>query len=216
MRKERKLAENVWYLINTAVNNGEPLFLSEFGVWLLEWVLSEARELYAFELRGVRFAGASVSFFIKPADGFELPEIMKWIKQTFALRFNWDDGRTGHIWGAQGRTRSVLFVTPAARRAPDPGSTNDPPNGADRYQSEILPGEPPEWAEAYVFMAIDRPVQRGDWKREAATRGLGKKAGNAGAANRTPGAEGRPRSRPDAEKARVQADLPRRTDSRPA
>jgi hypothetical protein len=79
---------------------------------------------------------------------------MKWIKQTFALRFNWDDGRTGHIWG-------------------------------DRYESRILDEEPPEWAEAYVFMAIDFPVRRGDWKREAAKRGLGKKAGNAGATNRT-------------------------------
>jgi hypothetical protein len=185
MRPKRELAENVWYIIKTSVNNGEPLFLSEFGVWLLEWVLSEAKERYAFELRGVRVAGATVSFFIKPANGLQLPEIMKWIKQTFALRFNWDDERTGHIWG-------------------------------DRYQSEILDGEPPEWAEEYVFMKIDRPVRWGDWKREAARRGLGKKAGNAGAANRTPGAEGRPRSRPDAEKARVPAGLPRRSGSKPA
>jgi hypothetical protein len=159
------------------------LFLSEFGVWLLGWVLSEARLLFAFELRGVRFVGASVSFFIKPSNGLQLPEIMKWIKQTFALRFNWDDGRTGHIWG-------------------------------DRYGSRILDGEPPDWAEVYMFMAIDIPVRRGDWKREAAR--LGKKAGNAGAANRTPGAEGRPRSRSDAEKGRVQAGLPRRSGSRPA
>jgi hypothetical protein len=185
MRPKRELAADCWYYANTAINDGEPLFLSEFGVWLLEWVLSEAHILFAFELRGVRFAGASVSFFIKPADGLQLPEIMKWIKQTFALRFNWDDGRTGHIWG-------------------------------DRYGSEILPGEPPDWAEVYVFMAIDRPVRRGDWKREAARRGLGRKAGNAGAANRTPDAEGRPRSRPDAEKTRVQAGLPRTNGSRPA
>jgi hypothetical protein len=185
MRPKRELAADCWYLINTAVNNSEPLFLSAFGVWLLGWVLSEARENYAFELRGVRFAGTSVSFFIKPANGLQLPEIMKWVKQTFALRFNWDDGRTGHIWG-------------------------------DRYGSEILPGEPPEWAEVYVFMAIDRPVRRGDWKREAAKRGLGKRAGNAGAANRPPDAEGRPRPRPDAEKARVPGGLPRSNGSRPA
>jgi hypothetical protein len=147
MRKERELAENVWYMINTSANNGELLFKSEFGVWLFGRTVSEAKERFAFELRGVRFAGATVSFFIKPANGLQLPDIMKWIKQTFALRFNWDDGRTGHIWG-------------------------------DRYGSEILPGEPPEWAEAYVFMEIDRPVRRGDWKREAARRGLGKKAGS--------------------------------------
>jgi hypothetical protein len=108
MRKERELAENVWYIINTSVNDGELLFQTEFGVWLLEWVLSEAKERYAFELRGVRLAGATVSFFIKPADGLQLPDIMKCIKQTFAVRFDRDHGRTGR--GAQGRTRNVERV----------------------------------------------------------------------------------------------------------
>jgi hypothetical protein len=158
MRKERELAENVWYLVNTSANNGELLFDSEFGVWLFGRTVSEAKERFAFELSGVRFAGSTVSFFIKPANGLQLPDIMKWIKQTFALRFNWDDGRAGHIWG-------------------------------DRYGSEILAGEPPEWAEGYVFMEIDRPVRRG----------LGKKAGNANAASRTRRADpsyGRTRKKP--------------------
>jgi hypothetical protein len=84
-------------------------------------VLSEAREIYVFELRGLRFCGPWVSFYIRPADGFELPVIMQWVKQTYAVRYNVYDGRPGHIWG-------------------------------DRYWSEILPGEPPEDAEEYVFL----------------------------------------------------------------
>jgi hypothetical protein len=31
--------------------------------------------------------------------GKKLPEIMQRVKQTFAVRFNVLDGRTGHIWG---------------------------------------------------------------------------------------------------------------------
>jgi hypothetical protein len=143
MRPKRDLAENVWYLINTAVNNGEPCRSSGCRV-------GAQRGASDLRVRVARGAGASVSFFIKPADGLQLPEIMKCRR---ALRFNWDDGRTGHIWG-------------------------------DRYGSRILDGEPPDWAEVYEFMAIDVPVRRGDWKREAARRGLGRKAGNAGAANR--------------------------------
>jgi hypothetical protein len=146
MRKERELAENVWYMINTSANNGELLFESAFGVWLFGRTVSEAKERFAFELRGVRFAGATVSFFIKPADGLQLPDIMKWIKQTFALRFNWDDGRSGHIWG-------------------------------DRYGSEILPGEPPEWAEVYVFMEIDIPVRRGGLEAGGGEAGVGAEGG---------------------------------------
>jgi hypothetical protein len=30
-----------------------------------------------------------------------LSAIMKWVKQTFATRFNRRDGRSGHIWGDQ-------------------------------------------------------------------------------------------------------------------
>jgi hypothetical protein len=119
MRPKRELAENVWYLINTSANNGELLFRSEFGGWLFGRTLSEAKERFAFELRGVRFAGATVSFFIKPADGLELPEIMKWIKQAFALRFNWDDGRSGHIRGMGRRpTEWAERVCLAGKNAP--------------------------------------------------------------------------------------------------
>jgi hypothetical protein len=62
-------------------------------------VLDEAHVLYAFVLYGLRFDGPWVSFYIKPADGFMLPKIMQWIKQTYACRYNVYDGRTGHIWG---------------------------------------------------------------------------------------------------------------------
>jgi hypothetical protein len=122
---------------------------------------------------------------------------MKWIKETFAVRFNLLDGRTGHIWG-------------------------------DRYSSEILVGEPPEWAEVYVFMAAALPVKRGNWRREAAARGFRWKAGNVDAAGRTPdagnanaarpapGVEGRPLSVPETEKVRIPSGLPRRSGSQPA
>jgi hypothetical protein len=95
MRKVRELAENVWYIVNTSANNGELLFESAFGVWLFGRTVSEAKERFAFELRGVRFAGATVSFFIKPANGLQLPEIMKWIKQT-----------CGYIWMMEDRAIS--------------------------------------------------------------------------------------------------------------
>jgi hypothetical protein len=40
-----------------------------------------------------------LTFYIKPLDGLELPAIMKWLKQTFAQRYNRETGRIGHIWG---------------------------------------------------------------------------------------------------------------------
>ncbi|MDR3356192.1 MAG: hypothetical protein LBO04_03280 [Spirochaetaceae bacterium] len=43
---------------------------------------------------GLSLAGDRPAFYINPADGFELPDIMKWLKQTFARRYNRDNGRT--------------------------------------------------------------------------------------------------------------------------
>jgi hypothetical protein len=101
MRELRVLAADVWYNVSTAVNNSEPLFRTpqDWQVHLFHQVLIETREIFVFELRGLKLEGDTASFYIKPADGYQLPEIMQWLKQTFATRFNVIDGRTGHIWG---------------------------------------------------------------------------------------------------------------------
>jgi hypothetical protein len=81
------------------VNNREPLFWSALERARFKRVLNEAHALYAFALRGLSFSGPWVSFYIKPGDGLRLPEIMQWLKQTYSVRYNVYDGRTGHIWG---------------------------------------------------------------------------------------------------------------------
>jgi hypothetical protein len=62
-------------------------------------VFTEAKLRFVFEVRGLQLEDDLVTFYIRPEDGLELPEIMKWLKQVFAQRFNAADGRTGHIWG---------------------------------------------------------------------------------------------------------------------
>jgi hypothetical protein len=99
MRSLRFLAAVACYSISTAVNNREPLFWCARERARFMRVLDEAHLLYAFVLYGLCFDGPWVSFCIKPADGLQLPEIMQWIKQTYACRYNVYDGRTGHIWG---------------------------------------------------------------------------------------------------------------------
>jgi hypothetical protein len=122
MRHERVLAEDVWYFISTAANVGEPLFLLPWAKVLFSRVLRDAKGMFSFEMRGLVLEGATLSFCIKPADGFELPKIMQWVKQTFSLWFNLRTGRKGHTWG-------------------------------ERYESEILFGEPPGDAEEVDWAA---------------------------------------------------------------
>jgi hypothetical protein len=180
MRKLRILAAGAWYFVGTAVNNREPLFWLPKERVRLEQVLNEARELYVFELRGLRFSGPWVMFYIKPADGFQLPEIMQWVKQTYSVRYNLYDGRTGHIWG-------------------------------DRYASEIVPGEPPEGTEEYVFAVVVCPVSRRVRKCRAADRGGGGVRRGSAPDNPARDAEGRPRTGRRAGKTRLRPGLPRRT-----
>jgi hypothetical protein len=80
-------------------------------------VFRETGIRFVFEVRGLRLDGDLLSFYIKPEDGLELPEIMKWMKQVFAQRYNRAEGRTGHIWGDRYWSRIVEEeVVPQASR----------------------------------------------------------------------------------------------------
>jgi hypothetical protein len=115
--------------VRTAVNNREPLFQDQWRASaLLLRVLREVGKMFTFEMRGFALEGARLSFYIKPEDGFLLPVIMQWLKQTFAVRFNLRAGRTGHIWG-------------------------------DRYWSQMLEGEPPEWAAEVDWAAVEAAAE---------------------------------------------------------
>ncbi|MDR2786485.1 MAG: transposase [Treponema sp.] len=99
MRKLRLLQQGVWYEIHTQINNREPLFRWPEVRALFNQVLHEAELRFVFEICHLRLEDDMLTFYIKPQDGLKLPAIMKWLKQTFAQRYNRETGRTGHIWG---------------------------------------------------------------------------------------------------------------------
>jgi hypothetical protein len=111
MRHERLLGEHAWYLVSTAVNIGETLFQLRWTEDLLCRVIRNAKGNFSFEMRGLTFEGATLSFYIKPADGKELPDIMQWVKQTFSVRFNVIVERMGHVWGERYRSEIPAGVT---------------------------------------------------------------------------------------------------------
>jgi REP element-mobilizing transposase RayT len=99
MRKLRILKQGVWYEIHTAINNRESLFRLRQALALFRRVLYETGERFVFEMTGLRLETDRLTFSIRPEDGLALPDILKWMKQTFAVRYNRVMGRTGHIWG---------------------------------------------------------------------------------------------------------------------
>jgi hypothetical protein len=74
MRQTRKLAKHVWYKAETAINNREPVFQLLEAVVLLCRVLIEAKGKFPFEMRGLVIGNEWLSFYIKPVDGYQLPE----------------------------------------------------------------------------------------------------------------------------------------------
>ena len=99
MRSLRILKQGVWYEIYTRINNREPLFRLHKALALFGRVFRETKLRFVFEIRGLCLADDWLTFYIRPADGLELPAIMKWLKQVFAERYNRAEGRIGHIWG---------------------------------------------------------------------------------------------------------------------
>ncbi|MDR1108981.1 MAG: hypothetical protein LBL19_08100, partial [Spirochaetaceae bacterium] len=84
MRTLRVLKPDVWYEIHTVINNREPLFRLRQALALFRRVLDDTRKRFVFEMTGLRLAGDRLTFYIKPANGLGLPDILKWMKQTFA------------------------------------------------------------------------------------------------------------------------------------
>jgi hypothetical protein len=95
------------------INNGEWLFRRPAALALFLRIFREAERRFAFEFRGIRLENEWLLFYIKPADGLQLPVIMKWLKQTFAVRFNKLDKRRGHSWGDRYRSRVLEGEPPA-------------------------------------------------------------------------------------------------------
>jgi hypothetical protein len=95
----RKLKQDTWYEIRTAINVGEPVFQLWWAVALFYRVLLDTKKQFKFEIRGLTFDDAWLTFYIKLENGLQLPKFMQWLKQTFSFRFNVRAGRHAHLWG---------------------------------------------------------------------------------------------------------------------
>jgi hypothetical protein len=111
------------------------LFRFRQALALFRRVFEETKQRFVFEVTGLRLEGEWLVFYIRPVDGFELPDILKWMKQTFAVRYNRLLGRTGHIWGD--RYGSVILEG----EPPEEEGAEKPPaegGGRPRYRETPL------------------------------------------------------------------------------
>jgi REP element-mobilizing transposase RayT len=145
MRKLRVLQQGVWYEISTQINNRELLFCVKKAREIFEQVFRETERRFAFEIQGLSFEGDLLKFYIRPEDGLQLPDIMKWMKQTFARRYNRATGRTGHIWGDRYWSRILEGGPPEEANAGRAGASANgvrPPRGKNEAALRFPPISP--------------------------------------------------------------------------
>jgi hypothetical protein len=162
MRKLCLLKQGVWYGARTRINNREPLFRRHDALVLFAGVFLEAEARFGFEVRGLCLIDDRLVFYLKPEDGFALPAIMKWVKLTFAERFNQRDGRTGHVWGDRYESWILEGELAAADsvNAVSAGGANLAGAGLrGRWKTGVRPhdGKPAGKALFYLFSHIPHP-----------------------------------------------------------
>jgi hypothetical protein len=131
-------------------------------VSLFNRVFREAGALFPVEMRRLRVEADRVTFCIKPVDGFQLPEIMQWLKQTFAVRYNVMKRLDGHVWGDRYWSKVLEGEAPVEGRAaggdcgeeraegggeiPEARSREGPPDGDSHREGETArnAGSPPD------------------------------------------------------------------------
>jgi hypothetical protein len=120
----------------------EPLFRHARALALFAAVFREAGLRFVFEVRDLRLEDDWLRFYIKPENGLELPEIMKWMKQVFAQRYNAAAGRTGHIWGDRYWSRILEGEPPEVEEgeAAEGAASRDRPR-----RRETATGDRPCW-----------------------------------------------------------------------
>jgi REP element-mobilizing transposase RayT len=153
MRLLRELRQGAWYEIHTAVNNRKPLFQSRKALRLFAKVLDDTAARFDFEIRGLLLKDAWLVFNIKPADGFQLPRIMQWLKQTFAVRYNLLNGWTGHIWGDR-------YWSRIAEDEPPEGAEHRTEAVTSTEEAELLPAGGGCRPFAWKMKARVRPLPR--------------------------------------------------------
>jgi REP element-mobilizing transposase RayT len=140
MRKLRILGQGVWYEVRTRINNREPIFRRPKALALFTVVFRQAMLQFVFRIRELRLEDDWLTFYIKPEDGLELPDIMKWMKQVFAQRYNAAEGRIGHIWGDRYWSRIVEGepVEEATEASEKPPANGDRPRRGMREEKRCF------------------------------------------------------------------------------
>ena len=101
MRKLRKIQELAVYHVTARAVHRRTLLDPRPVKEMFLKVLARAKLKFNFKIENFVLMGNHFHFIIRPGMGENLSNIMKWILQTFAIRYNKIHGLWGHFWGGR-------------------------------------------------------------------------------------------------------------------
>jgi len=95
------------YHVSARANNKEFIFASRRAKDMFLQVLIEAKEHYRFLIENFCVMGNHFHLILRPGKGENLSSIMQWSLANFAIRYNKEFARTGHVWGERFFSRII-------------------------------------------------------------------------------------------------------------
>jgi len=99
MRRPRITREGAKYHVIARANHKKLLIENDTVKQMFLDVLARAHKKFDFHIDNFVIMGNHFHLIIQPIGSSSLSEIMKWILQTFAIRYNKTNGLWGHFWG---------------------------------------------------------------------------------------------------------------------
>lgn len=99
MRKARIIQDGAKYHVSARANHKEMRMEPDAIKQMFLEVLARAKKKFDFQLDNFVIMGNHFHLILQPLEGSTLSAIMKWILQTFAIRYNKANGLWGHFWG---------------------------------------------------------------------------------------------------------------------
>ncbi|MEI8093288.1 MAG: transposase [Spirochaetales bacterium] len=101
MRKPRIIQDGAKYHVTARANHQKLLMEHDTVKQMFLDVLARAHEKFDFHLDNFVIMGNHFHLILQPKGASTLANIMKWILQTFAIRYNKANGLWGHFWGGR-------------------------------------------------------------------------------------------------------------------
>ena len=107
MYKKREFINGATYHVTSRTNDKIRIFENKLGRKIMLMVLQDAKNKFHFRLANFCVMPTHIHLLIEPREGTSLSDIMHYIKNLSAKRWNTIHGSTDHVWGSRYYARAI-------------------------------------------------------------------------------------------------------------